>query len=59
MSVLDLFRLDGKVAVVTGAAQGYLIDRKTAEKYHITNIAQLKDQKLAKLFAWARCVAIC
>lgn len=35
---------------VTGAAQGYLIDRKTAEKYHITNIAQLKDPKLAKLF---------
>lgn len=35
---------------VTGAAQGYLIDKKTAEKYHITNIAQLKDPKLAKLF---------
>lgn len=35
---------------VTGAAQGYLIDKKTADKYHITNIAQLKDPKLAKLF---------
>jgi len=35
---------------VTGAAQGYLIDKKTAEQYHITNIAQLKDPKLAKLF---------
>lgn len=35
---------------VNGAAQGYLIDRKTAEQYHITNIAQLKDPKLAKLF---------
>lgn len=35
---------------VQGAAQGYLIDRKTAEQYHITNIAQLKDPKLAKLF---------
>ena len=35
---------------VSGAAQGYLIDKKTAEKYHITNIAQLKDPKLAKLF---------
>ncbi|WP_187487338.1 glycine betaine/L-proline ABC transporter substrate-binding protein ProX [Duffyella gerundensis] len=35
---------------VTGAAQGYLIDKKTAEKYHIINIAQLKDPKLAKLF---------
>ncbi len=35
---------------VNGAAQGYLIDKKTAEKYHITNIAQLRDPKLAKLF---------
>ena len=35
---------------VTGAAQGYLIDKKTAEKYHITKIDQLKDPKLAKLF---------
>ena len=32
------------------AAQGYLIDKKTAEKYKITNIEQLKDPKLAKLF---------
>lgn len=35
---------------VTGAAQGYLIDKKTAEQYHITNIVQLKDPKIAKLF---------
>ena len=35
---------------VNGAAQGYLIDKKTAEKYHITNIAQLKDPKIAALF---------
>ncbi|WP_245879890.1 glycine betaine/L-proline ABC transporter substrate-binding protein ProX [Vibrio gangliei] len=34
----------------TGAAQGYLIDKKTADKYGITNIEQLKDPKLAKLF---------
>jgi glycine betaine/proline transport system substrate-binding protein len=32
------------------AAQGYLIDKATAEKYHITNIDQLRDPKLAKLF---------
>ncbi|MCD6664446.1 MAG: glycine betaine/L-proline ABC transporter substrate-binding protein ProX, partial [Comamonas sp.] len=32
------------------AAQGYLIDKKTADKYHITNIGQLKDPKLAQLF---------
>lgn len=35
---------------VTGAAQGYLIDRKTAVQYHITTIAQLKDPKIARLF---------
>ncbi|MCQ1060673.1 glycine betaine/L-proline ABC transporter substrate-binding protein ProX [Photobacterium sp. ZSDE20] len=35
---------------VSGAAQGYLIDKKTAEKYDITNIGQLKDPELAKLF---------
>ena len=32
------------------ALQGYLIDKPTAEKYGITNIAQLKDPELAKLF---------
>ncbi len=35
---------------VQGAAQGYLIDKKTAVKYHITRIDQLKDPKIAKLF---------
>ncbi len=35
---------------VSGAAQGYLIDKKSAEQYGITNIGQLKDPKLAKLF---------
>lgn len=35
---------------VTGAVQGYLIDKKTADQYHITNIAQLKDPNIAKLF---------
>ncbi len=35
---------------ISGAAQGYLIDKKTAEKYGITNIGQLSDPKIAKLF---------
>ena len=35
---------------VNGAAQGYLIDKKTAQQYHITNIEQLKDPKIARLF---------
>jgi len=34
----------------SGALQGYLIDKKTADKYNITNISQLKDPKIAKLF---------
>ena len=35
---------------ISGAAQGYLIDKKTADKYHISDISQLKDPKLAQLF---------
>ncbi|MBT9431667.1 glycine betaine/L-proline ABC transporter substrate-binding protein ProX [Candidatus Sodalis endolongispinus] len=35
---------------IAGAAQGYLIDKKTAEKYHIRTLDQLRDPKLAKLF---------
>jgi glycine betaine/proline transport system substrate-binding protein len=34
----------------SNAAQGYLMDKKTADKYKITNIGQLKDPKIAKLF---------
>ncbi|MEM1169448.1 MAG: glycine betaine/L-proline ABC transporter substrate-binding protein ProX [Cyanobacteria bacterium P01_H01_bin.35] len=30
--------------------QGYQINKKTAEKYNITNIEQLKDPEIAKLF---------
>jgi glycine betaine/proline transport system substrate-binding protein len=32
------------------SAQGYLIDKATAEKYKITNISQMTDPKIAKLF---------
>lgn len=32
------------------AAQGYLIDKKTADAHNITNIEQLKDPAIAKLF---------
>jgi len=42
-----LFR---KGVYVANCAQGYLIDKKTAEKYHIKYINQLKDPKIAKLF---------
>ena len=36
--------------ILPGVSQGYLIDRKTAEQYNITNLAQLKDPAIAKLF---------
>jgi len=39
-----------KGAYSRNAAQGYLIDKKTAEQYKITHIDQLKDPQLAKLF---------
>lgn len=35
---------------IAAAAQGYLIDKKTAEKYHIRTLDQLRDPALAKLF---------
>lgn len=34
----------------SGSIQGYLIDKKTAEAHGITNIEQLKDPEIAKLF---------
>ena len=39
-----------KGAYSTNAAQGYLIDKKTADAHQITSIAQLKDPHIAKLF---------
>lgn len=35
---------------ITGAAQGYLMDKVTAEKYNIDTIDDLKDPKIAALF---------
>jgi glycine betaine/proline transport system substrate-binding protein len=37
--------------VVLNAGQGYLIDKKTAQQYHITSLSQFSDPKIAKLFA--------
>lgn len=36
--------------VAQGATQGYLVDQKTAQKYQITHLSDLKDPKIAKLF---------
>ncbi|MDR2334706.1 MAG: glycine betaine/L-proline ABC transporter substrate-binding protein ProX [Burkholderiaceae bacterium] len=43
-------KLYRKGVYAAGAAQGYMIDKKTADRYGITSIAQLADPKLAKLF---------
>lgn len=37
-------------AVITGAGQGYYIDKKTADAHGITNLGQLTDPAIAKLF---------
>lgn len=36
--------------LVEGAVQGYLVDKKTADKYNIKTINQFTDPKMAKLF---------
>ena len=43
-------KLSRKGVYTAGAAQGYMIDKKTADKYKITQLSQLSDPKLAKLF---------
>jgi glycine betaine/proline transport system substrate-binding protein len=37
--------------LITGATQGYFVDKKTADAYHLTNVDQLKDPKIAALFS--------
>ena len=39
-----------KGTYVTNSLQGYLIDKKTADAHKITNIGQLKDPAIARLF---------
>ena len=43
-------RLSRTGAFSPGAAQGYLIDKKTADAHKITNLAQLQKPEIAKLF---------
>ncbi|MEO7401926.1 MAG: glycine betaine/L-proline ABC transporter substrate-binding protein ProX [Polaromonas sp.] len=43
-------KLSRKGVYSDNSAQGYLIDKKTADAYKITNIGQLKDPKIAQLF---------
>lgn len=44
----DAFYREG--TYINGAAQGYLIDKKTADKYGIDNINDFQDPKIAALF---------
>ncbi|WP_225783266.1 glycine betaine/L-proline ABC transporter substrate-binding protein ProX [Xenophilus sp. Marseille-Q4582] len=43
-------KLSRKGVYSAGAAQGYMIDKKTADAHKITHLDQLSDPKLAKLF---------
>ena len=43
-------KLSRKGVYSAGAAQGYMIDKKTADQYKISSLGQLTDPKLAKLF---------
>lgn len=40
----------GDGSIIGGGVNGYLIDKKTADANHITNLSQLKDPKIAGLF---------
>ncbi|MEM9274265.1 MAG: glycine betaine/L-proline ABC transporter substrate-binding protein ProX [Cyanobacteria bacterium P01_F01_bin.143] len=43
-------KLEGVGILTPNGKQGYQIDKKTADQYNITNIEQLKDPTIAKLF---------
>lgn len=43
-------RLSREGAYIPNCAQGYLIDKTTAQKHGISNISQLKDPAVARLF---------
>jgi len=44
----DVMERVGKL--ITGAAQGYLVDKATADKLKLTNLSQFKDPSIAKHF---------
>jgi glycine betaine/proline transport system substrate-binding protein len=48
--IQDTAELLNEGTITGGGINGYLIDKKTAEAYNITNIEQLKDPKIAALF---------
>lgn len=50
IQVKDKVELIGEGSIIGGGTNGYLIDKKTSEKYNITGFNQLKDPKIAALF---------
>lgn len=48
--VADKVALLSEGTILGGGVNGYIIDKKTADAYKITNIEQLKDPKIAVLF---------
>jgi|TARA_B110000211_G_scaffold233977_1_gene301883 glycine betaine/proline transport system substrate-binding protein len=49
-TVADRLALLGNGMIQGGGTNGYVIDKATAEKYDITDVGQLKDPELAKVF---------
>lgn len=43
-------KLERLGTLIPNSTMGYQIDKKTADKYNITNLSQLKEPKIAKLF---------
>ncbi|NES91083.1 MULTISPECIES: glycine betaine/L-proline ABC transporter substrate-binding protein ProX [Okeania] len=43
-------KLEGVGILTPNGIQGYQIDKKTADKYNITNLQQLKDPEIAQVF---------
>ena len=43
-------KLEKVGVIIADALQSYQIDKKTADQYKITNLEQLKNPKIAKLF---------
>ncbi len=50
VKVKDRVTLLGKGSIIGGGVNGYLVDKKTADAYHLLNLDQLKDPKIAALF---------
>ena len=48
--VADQTQIVGDQLIGGGGVNGYMIDKKTADAFHITSLAQMRDPKIAGLF---------